>query len=101
MSGLSGSIRRVYSDALGQHLILSVTGTPESITTLENDLLHALNAQWTWETRLSKEVDFMSNFQFNIIQSGCGAIRGENSDSKYDNKSEKSINSKSSGSSKK
>jgi hypothetical protein len=101
ISNLSGSIRRVHNTTIGQHLVLSVTGTPEAISTLESNLLIATEDHWSWESRgVDQEVTSMSH-HFSIIQSGDGAICG--ADNKYDNKSEesiKSISSKNSGSSK-
>jgi hypothetical protein len=88
LSHLSGTIRRVNNEMYGQHLVLTVSGTPAAFENLENGLLRQNDAYWHWRMTDSAEQYHMANFNFNIVQSSYGAACGPNSDPKYDNKSQ-------------
>mgnify|MGYP003386877748 FL=1 len=88
---IEGSVLRGYSDEYGQHLVLCVTGEPETLETLENDLIYD-GTYW---------LNFDNNFpiqprrkfthgQFSICRSFRGAECGPNSDAEVDNRSEHS-----------
>jgi hypothetical protein len=84
---ISGSINRAYTAEYGQHLILTVTATPELLAEMEANILAC--DYWDWSLQRTEDRQSMTHTDFKIVQSFRGAVSGPGSDVKNDNASEK------------
>ncbi len=93
---IGGMIYRSTLPDYDQCLIIRASGTPGALELFENTVLDLTDEEGNdyWEcSRVYKPEEALTklaSYEFTIGQSSRGAVRGPNSDPKYDNKSEKS-----------
>jgi hypothetical protein len=95
-----GSVLRGYSDEFGQHLVLWVTGEPETIKKLESELIYDRKYCRNFDDNFPRQprrmlVSLHGQFSILICRSFRGAECGPNSDNnEFENRSELSVKAK-------